>query len=224
MKKISNEIITGIIVILSVALLVFFMYKTGKVGVKRETYELTAIFSTASGIENHAPVMLAGVEVGEVSDIKLSYGNETKVILSLLVDESAKVREDSQASINTLGLMGEKYVEISAGSLGVPFISPGATIIGEEPFQFEKLAKRGEEIAETLDATLIDIRGLVNSLDGVVTNNEEGVGRIITDLEATAKNFKEFSEDIKRHPWKLIIKGKEKKPRKERKERRKRSR
>ncbi|PIU41911.1 MAG: hypothetical protein COS99_02980 [Candidatus Omnitrophica bacterium CG07_land_8_20_14_0_80_42_15] len=211
MRKVSNEIMTGIMVILCACLLVFFMYKTGKIGMKKDTYELKAIFNMASGIEVNAPVMLAGVEVGKVKQIDLTYGDKTSVILTLDVEAKAKVRTDSEASISTLGLMGEKYVEISAGASKEPYLVPGSTITGEEPFQFEKLAKKGEEIADNLNATLGDVRKFVNNLDGVVIDNKTGVNNMITDLEATAKNFKEFSEDIKNHPWKLLMKGKEEK-------------
>lgn len=218
MRKISNEIMTGIMVLICIGLLIFFLYKTGKIGFRPEAYEIKAVFNTAGGLEKNAPVMLAGVEVGEVKDIALEYGDETKIILTLQVDSKAKIRTDSTASINTLGLMGEKYVEVSRGSAGTAFLKPGSTIAGEDPFQFEKIAKKGEEIAETLDDTLKDIRVLVNNLNGVVTDNKKGIDSIVADLEVTAQNFKEFSDDIKRHPWKLLIKGKEKKPKKEEKE------
>ena len=215
MRKMSNEIVTGIMVLLCIGLLMFFLFKTGKIGYRPQVYEYKAVFNTAGGMEKNAPVMLAGVEVGEVKNIEFDYGDETKIILTLVLDKAAKVRTDSTASITSLGLMGEKYIEISRGSAGRPFLQPGSTIMGEEPFQFEKLAKRGEEIAENLDIMLVDVRTLVNSLNGVVTDNKEGIDNIIEDLEVTAKNFKEFSEDIKNHPWKLLMKGKEKKPEKE---------
>ena len=224
MRKMSNEIVTGIMVLLCIGLLMFFLFKTGKIGYRPQVYEYKAVFNTAGGMEKNAPVMLAGVEVGEVKNIEFDYGDETKIILTLVLDKAAKVRTDSTASITSLGLMGEKYIEISRGSAGMPFLQPGSTIMGEEPFQFEKLAKRGEEIAENLDIMLVDVRTLVNSLNGVVTDNKEGIDNIIEDLEVTAKNFKEFSEDIKFHPWKLLMKGKEKKPPKEEKEDRRKRR
>jgi phospholipid/cholesterol/gamma-HCH transport system substrate-binding protein len=210
-KTLSNEIMTGIMVLVCIGLLLFFLFKTGKIGARPQAYHIKAVFNTAGGTENNAPVMLAGVEVGEVKAIKLTYDPETQVVFTLSIDKRAKVRADSVASINTLGLMGEKYIEISSGSSGAPFVEPGSVIRGEDPFQFEKLAKKGEEVAETLDQTLVDIRKLVNNVDDMVVDNRKGIDSIIADLEATARNFKEFSEDIKHHPWKLLMKGKEKK-------------
>jgi len=214
MRKISNEVLTGTMILACVALFVFFMFKTGKIGLRPETYQLKAVFNTASGLEKNAPVMLAGVEVGQVKDIVLEYGHETRIILDLQLEKRAQIRQDSIASISTMGLMGEKYVEISRGSAGSPFLEPDSTVYGEDPFDFGKIAKKGEEIAETLDVTLKDVRVLVANLNGVVGENKPGVDSIVADLEVTAKNFKEFSDDIKRHPWKLLIKSKEKKPRK----------
>jgi len=50
--------------------------------------------------------------------------------------------------------------------------------------------------------------------DGVIVDNREDIRATIANLKVTSENFKEFTEDIKRHPWKLLIKGKEQKPKK----------
>ncbi len=217
MIKLTGEVKTGIMVIVCFLILSWLVVKTGDVTffTGDKGYRIDIVFNFASGIEENAPVRLTGVEVGKVKRVNLEYTPQTRAVISLCLKSNAKVREDSQAFINTLGLMGEKYIEITSGTSN-KFLKDGDTLIGEDPFQMEKLLKKGEEIAEKLDATLVDVRALAQNLNGVVTDNRGGINTIVMNLEETTQNFNEFSEDIKHHPWKLLMKGKEKKERKKR--------
>ncbi|MGB2662030.1 MAG: hypothetical protein WBD04_06575, partial [Candidatus Omnitrophota bacterium] len=66
--------------------------------------------------------------------------------------------------------------------------------------QMRLLMKKADSIAESLDVTLGEIKGLV-------VDNRKNLDDIILNLEGTTENFKEFSEDVKKHPWKLLFKG-----------------
>lgn len=212
MAKLSNEVKTGIVVVVGALLLLLLVYKIGGIKVERG-YEMHCLFNYISGLEQHAPVRLSGVEVGEVKDIGISYdGDETKILLTLSLDENAKVRQDSKIRISTLGLLGEKYVEIAGGSKGSPFVKPGATIVGIDPFQMEDLVEMGEKLAVQLDASMQDLQKLMSDVDGVIVENKDDIKATIMNLKDTSENFKEFSDDIRRHPWKLLMKGKEEKP------------
>jgi ABC-type transporter Mla subunit MlaD len=54
------------------------------------------------------------------------------------------------------------------------------------------------------------VNKLVATLNSTVEDNKGNISQIVKNLEVTSKNFEEFSDDIKRHPWKLLIKTKEK--------------
>jgi len=210
MKKVTtNEIKTGIMVIACVGVVFYIMFKIGALKFGETGYNITAAFSYASGIEMNAPVRLAGVSVGEVKDIKIEYSKDPKVLLTLWLQNGTQLREDSTADINTMGLMGEKYVELSLGTPDLPVVKPGAVIKGEEPFQMDKLLKKSEAIADNLDKAITDVRALANNVNGVVSENKDGIKSIVSNLESTSKNLDELSQDIKAHPWKLLFKGKE---------------
>ncbi len=72
-----------------------------------------------------------------------------------------------------------------------------------------KLMKKADAIAENLDKTLAEVKRLAENVNGVVSDNKTKVDSIVVNLEQTAVNFKDFSEDIKKHPWKILMKGKE---------------
>ncbi|MFH0839923.1 MAG: MlaD family protein [Candidatus Omnitrophota bacterium] len=206
--NISNEMKVGVLFVICVFVLLGLLYKTGSFDFKKEGYTVKAVFGIVAGVQRNAPVRLAGVEIGKVQNIQLSYDKGTNVIVTLSLDKSAKLKTDSQAIITALGLMGEKYIEVTAGSVDAPYLKPGDTIMGEDPLQFDSLAKKGEAIANDLNETLSSIKELAQNTNLVVTDNKEKIDATFDNLEATTANFKEFSDDIKRNPWKLMSKGK----------------
>ena len=207
-RNISNEMKVGVLVVACIAVLLGLLYKTGSFDFKKEGYTVKAIFNMVAGVQRNAPVRLAGVEIGKVEAIQLAYDKGTNVLVTLWLDKNAKLKTDSKALITALGLMGEKYIEVTAGSTDAPYLQPGETIMGEDPLQFDSLAKKGEVIASNLDETLSSIQELAKNTNLVVTDNKEKIDSIFDNLEATTVNFKEFSDDIKRNPWKLMSKGK----------------
>ncbi len=207
-RSVSNEMKVGLLVVACAVILVGFLYKTGSLDFKKEGYEVKALFNIVAGVQKSAPVRLAGVEIGQVTGIQLAYEKGTKVEVTLWIEKGAKLRQDSTAYITALGLMGEKYIEVTAGSEGAPFLEPGGTITGEDPLEFDALAKKGENIADALTETLDNINKLAQNSNSVVGDNKDKIDAIFENLEATTQNFKEFSEDVKRNPWKLMSKGK----------------
>ena len=208
-RNITNELKVGVLVVVCIIVLIGFLYKTGSFDFKREGYEVKVLFNVVSGVQKNAPVRLAGVEIGQVSGIKLSYvEGVTKVAVTLWLNENAKLKTDSKAYITALGLMGEKYIEVSAGSKEALYLQPDEAITGEDPLEFDALARKGENIADALEETLANIKELASNSNLVVTDNKAKIDAIFENLEATTQNFEEFSEDVKRNPWKLMSKPK----------------
>jgi len=202
----TNELKTGVVVVAAILVGMLFMFKTANFSSK--PYKIKTNFNFADGIKPDTIVKLSGVDAGRVEKIRFSYDPETKVELTLAIDKLAKVHEDSIAYIATSGLVGDTYVGLTPGSADKPFVKEGATLASEDPVEMRKLMKKAEAIADNLDKTLVQVRDLAGGLNGVVKDNKSRVDNIAVNLEQTAVNFKEFSEDIKQHPWKLLMKGK----------------
>ncbi|MFA5094258.1 MAG: MlaD family protein [Candidatus Omnitrophota bacterium] len=212
MININNETKTGVVVV--AAALVFLYIFTSMGGIKKgkDDYKLNVIFDYVSGLEDKAPVKLAGVEIGEVEKVSHTYkDDETKVLVSLILSGDAKVRQDSKIRISTTGLIGEKYIEITGGSKGSPFVAKGSTITGIDPFEMEELIEMGKTLAARLDSAMQDLQKLMNDADGVLVDNKDDIRAVMVNLKDSSENLKEFSDDVKRHPWKLLIKSKENK-------------
>ena len=219
MSRIINDFKIGLLVIAALASLLAVTFKVSKFSFVKSGYELNVAFINSSGIEENAPVRLSGVEVGKVKDIQLSYGETgTHVLLTIWLAEHARVRKDSQALVTTLGLMGEKYVELTAGSADSPFLKPNSIIIGREPFDTTKFIERGERIADNLDQAISDVRKLTGGVNELIVVHRQDLDQMLKNFVETSENIKAFSEDVKWHPWKLIRKSKSQKPKPEKEE------
>ncbi|MFC1631762.1 MlaD family protein [Candidatus Omnitrophota bacterium] len=218
MTRKTNDFKIGLVVILAIALLLTLTLKVNKFYLAKSGYKLKVAFVNSSGIEKNAPVRLSGVEVGKVQDLSLLYDEAgTHVLLTLWLDVNAKVRDDSKAFVTTMGLMGEKYVELSAGSAAAEFLAPGSTIIGREPFDTAKFIEKGEQIAENLDQAIVSMRNLSEGVNEVIIVHREDLDKMLKNLVVTSENMKAFSDDVKWHPWKLIRKSKSQKPKEQKK-------
>ena len=195
--RFSNELKSGVVIIAAVAVAFIFFGKT--VTIRQETVDLKTYFGYAGDLQKDAMVKFAGIEVGRVKEIKFVYEPETRVECILEIDAGAKVRTDSIAYIGTAGFVGDAYIGITRGS-AEEFLKNGDAILSEDPLQMRLLMKKADDIASNLDETLIQIKGLV-------VDNRQNVDNIILNVESITENFKEFSEDLKEHPWKLMFKG-----------------
>lgn len=210
MKKISNEIMTGLMVLMCVLILIFLTVKTKGAAAFKKGQALQVQFDYAAGLKKGSPVYLTGVEIGEVKDVAINYTAEgTKVMFQVEMDKAAKVREDSKAYIATMGLMGEKYLELTSGSKDAKFLNSGSLIVGKEPLRMEEIADKVMGIADNLNSGISDLRKLTTDADSVLTGNKAQISNIIENMNETSLNFVAFSDDIKRYPWKLLMKTKE---------------
>lgn len=204
--KINNEVKTGIIVVAAILVTALFFVKTTNWNAK--PYKIKTYFNYAEGVKADSIVKLSGVEVGRVEKVMFQYTPDTKIELILAIDSKAKVREDSIAFISTSGMIGDAYIGITPGLAERAFVGDGATIMSEDPVEMRKLMKKADAIADNLDKTLVQVKGLAENVNGMVADNKSRIDNIAINLETTTTNFKEFSEDIKKHPWKLLMKGK----------------
>lgn len=208
MIKISNEAKTGIVVVAAVAAAALFYVKT--TDFNAAPYTVKTYFTYADGIKQDSIVKLSGIEVGRVTDIRFQYAPETKVEVELTLNQKATIHEDSIAFIATSGMIGDAYIGLTPGSAAKPVVRAGATINSEDPMEMRLFWKKADLIADSLDATLREVKSLASNVNGVITDTKPRLDAILMNIEVMSVNFKDFSQDLKLHPWKLLIKGKEK--------------
>ena len=87
-------------------------------------YQVYAVFSDVGGLRVGAPVAIAGVDVGRVDSVGLE-DYEARVVMR--IEPGLQIHEDAIASVKTRGLIGEKYIQLSAGAAD-EVLQPGGRI------------------------------------------------------------------------------------------------
>ncbi|BBO70294.1 outer membrane lipid asymmetry maintenance protein MlaD [Desulfosarcina alkanivorans] len=141
MKKTSVETAVGVFVLIGMISVAYLTVKLGKMEwFGDDYYTLDARFDSVSGLKSGAQVDMAGVEIGQVADIRLD--NELQVaIVRLKVRKGVMLTDDVIASVKTSGLIGDKYIKLT----------PGGS---------DRILKSGDLIIETESA--LDIEELVS--------------------------------------------------------------
>jgi len=118
MFKKLTETLVGIFMILGILSLGFLALKvSGLTGYtnKANYYTVTAEFDNVGGLKVRAPIMIAGVSVGEVRSIVLN-PTDFRAKVSMRIDKNKiQLPTDTSASIYTQGLLGSNYVNLSPG-------------------------------------------------------------------------------------------------------------
>jgi len=192
MKALSLEFKVGFFVIVSITLLSMIVFQIGGINIfGANMYKLNVIFDFVGGVSKDAPVHVAGVAVGDVKDVEIFYNTEqqkTQVRLILVIKKHVKIPKDSVAYINTLGILGEKYVEIVPGEERDNFLVEGDFIIGNNPVQMEKLTEAlvdvvgDQTVRDSLKESFYNMR--------VSTDNLRQASETLNDLISEAKNGK----------------------------------
>ena len=241
----TREIKVGLFVFIAFVLLAVMIFSISDFYTSQAqyTYPLRVRFSFVNGIDTGAPVRVAGVQVGEVRTIGVYRDEATQKVqveLGVRLSKDAVIEEDAVASINTLGLLGEKYLEISPGTPGKRTLSSGEILIGKDSISTDKLMESTYQTVEELQkavGSLNQVIGdpqaqqalketLVNSKEataqltlfltqanevmGKINRGEGTVGQLLTK-DDLYKDLKALTEDLKEHPWKLFFHPKEKK-------------
>ena len=125
MKKIDLELSVGIFIIVGIICLGFLSVKVAKTEIfGGDGYELYAVFSDIGGLKKGSSVVIAGVNVGNVKSVHME-DYEAKVVL--ILPHNVKIQDDAIASIKTRGIIGEKFLDITAGG-SEEMIPPGGRI------------------------------------------------------------------------------------------------
>lgn len=104
------EIKVGLIVLVAAVALAAVIYYIMGLGALRDTYTITAVFDNAQGIRPGDPVMLSGLQVGQVADVSLT--PRQRAALKLRINKGVEIRHKATIRIGTGALIGERFVEI----------------------------------------------------------------------------------------------------------------
>jgi phospholipid/cholesterol/gamma-HCH transport system substrate-binding protein len=163
------------------------------------TFKLQAAFEKVNGLKTGATVRLNGINVGTVDEIEIY--TDRSVVVRMTIEKKVQefIKKDSKASVSSEGLVGNKIVEITAGSSDSPGATGGDvlhTIPAVETEDIMRSLKQTSENASDLTRDLATIVQKVNSGEGTIgqlINNKD----IYNNVDTTMRNFAGYSGQLK---------------------------
>lgn len=216
----KTELKVGLFLAVGLLVLVTFVLFIGRVRSWTSGYRVKFSFTFVNGIKMGAPVRFAGVDVGEVRAVSLrNIPAESKTVIELTcwIKKGVSVPVDSVIWINTLGLLGEKYIEIIPGKNYLQYLGEGQTLAGVDPIPLHEMAQLAKDIATNLEEMIVKIRNkegtlgrlvyddtLYKELEASLLNRSGTLGRFIYD-DTLYRDIEAFVTDIRNNPWKLFF-------------------
>jgi phospholipid/cholesterol/gamma-HCH transport system substrate-binding protein len=222
------ELKVGLFVLLAVIALTFFIISISDLSIFEKGRHIEVVFGYASGLREAAPVRLAGVDVGLVKKLQVFVDEndkrKTKVRVSIWTKDDVSIPLDSKITINQLGILGEKYLEIIPGN-STDVVKDGSVLTGHDPVPIERITEQVDALMVKLGTTVDNVnngiltdknkRSLEDALEGFAvmgTDLKEGrgtLGKLLTD-ESIYNNLDDLTMDLKGNPWKLLYRPKPK--------------
>ena len=189
--------------------LVVFAAGVFLIGEKNNLFSLKNKYSTkfksVSGLNPGNPVQLNGVKVGSVRAVVLPQDpSESEIRIELSVDRryAERIRGDSKAQIKTIGLLGDKYVELSSGSLAAPVIENGAEIPADQSSAVDALVESGEDVMANVTEISASLRTILGRMErgegllGELVSNPETGQRVTDALMKTLESIQHVANRV----------------------------
>jgi len=202
----SSEIKSGFFVLVTLVMLLVLTFVVGGY-FKKGANEWKIQFGYLNGLSDSAPVYYAGREVGKVDSIQILRGELRPVLVTVKVSPDAYVRKDSVAFIDTLGMMGEKFIEISVGSKDASPMETGQVIKGVDPIAMHVMIRKMNNLADEVAEMTESLNPLLKTTNDLVGGNKEEIAKSISNLHEVTANLRDMTADLKFHPWRLVRKG-----------------
>ncbi len=187
-----SKLKVGVVITLALCTLFITIFFAGSIEkILSPKVQLKAQIQNVKGLREGAPVWVSGIEVGSVKSINLHPEYGTIVTLSINKKALGYLRKDSEASVMTMGLLGDKYVELSGGSAKAEPLKPGNMIKGTAVIELK-------DVMEASASSIAKMSDFINKLDHLVTKIERGEGTIAKFLTDPAiyNNLKETTKAL----------------------------
>lgn len=174
-SKLSHEIKVGALIAVGLAITLLAVLSVGeRQGLLKQRYLLRAQFADAGGLQKGAQVRVAGFQVGVVSGLDLvetEMNPRVEVKLRIEREWQGKIRQGSVARISSIGLLGDKLVEIVPAGPGNLPLGDGQMLTSREVMPPEEILAVVAEISDTLRST-------AQSMNVIMKKVEKGTGTL----------------------------------------------
>lgn len=204
MRKIAAEIAAGVAIFLAFVIFIFGFLVLKNTAFRAGRYNLTIRFTDITGLERSDHVSVSGLRVGKVESFRLEGIN---VLVEVEIDPEVKLPKDSHAEIKSLGMVGEKFIDLIPG-LSTEILQDGDSIQGKAASDFDEITGTMEGLMQQAEELLIKLSAAFeNVFDNTTQRNlkesvlhfrdlTSALDRNRGHLEKTLSNLDELSTNI----------------------------
>jgi phospholipid/cholesterol/gamma-HCH transport system substrate-binding protein len=152
------------------------------------TYRLKTQFDNVVGLDAGADVRVGGVHSGTVSSIVLPHkpGEKVTVVIELGKSTHEIIKQDSVATIETEGLLGNQYLAVSFGSAGKADVRDGDLIASQPPLEMSDLLQKASGILDSSQQAIQNASAATANLQSISAKINAGqgtVGALVNDRQ-----------------------------------------
>jgi len=183
----------------TLAVLIFVMSGTGGWFTRKIT--LRSYIDNAGGLREGAPVRMAGVDIGNVTGVRIVPGRPltpVEVTMKVNTKYSFNLRKDSVTLLSTAGILGETYVDVDSSVAKGPEATDGDTLAAREQPDIQDVVRASQGTLQNMDSLLKRVDRIV----AFIESGQGSIGKVIYDpalynqLNATVAEFKGLVDDI----------------------------
>ncbi len=196
METRAKYVLIGAFVVGICAIGLVLLLWAGKHSMDREFEHYDVYFrESITGLSKGGPVYYNGIQVGEVSGLRLSRIDPARVIARIRVGASTPVKTDTQAKLAYTGLTGVAAIQLSGGTIDAPRLEPrpgrSIAVIRAQPSDFARLFESGSDIVTTVNDVLNRVSAILSD------DNADRLSRAIENFDKLTTAIGSESESIK---------------------------
>ena len=188
-----RKTIVGTFIFIGLAIFVVGIFTLGsqkKVFVK--SFSVNVVFDDIQGLKTGNNVWFSGVKVGTIKKIQFFGTSEVQVFMNIEEQTHQYIHKDAKASISSDGLIGNKIIVLTSGSLKFPFVEDGDRLQVDTALSTDQIMKTLQVNNENLVAITSDFKTLSKNL----VDGKGAAGALLAD-EQIAENFKSIVLNLK---------------------------
>ena len=191
------------VLVSSITLGVLILLMSGTAGLFTGKITLRSYFDNAGALREGAPVRLQGVDIGNVSGVRVVYDpnrrlTPVEVTLKVSTKYHRNLRKDSVTMLATAGVLGETYIDIDSAQAKGPEAQQGDELNTRETAQIEDVVRASQSTLQNLDA----LEKRVDRILAFIESGQGSIGKVIYDpslynrLNATVGQFQGLVNDV----------------------------